>query len=273
MISAGGGASFALRDVGLCYPNGKEALRRIALSAHRGEHVAIIGPSGAGKTSLLRLLGLSLRPNRGSLELLGRNPWDLSARELRRLRSRIGTVHQQPPIPRRQRVITAILAGRLGVWPWWKSAFSLLYPLDIEGPERVLARLELADRLFERCDQLSGGQLQRVGIARVLYQQPELFLADEPVSSMDPTLARHSIRQLVEEATRRSVTLVASLHAVDLALEWFPRIIGLKAGEVAFDLPPARLTAAMMRDLYASQGSVSPMPRPEPSPPILSFGP
>ena len=127
--------------------------------------------------------------------------------------------------------------GRLGQWPWWKSALSLLYPADIAGPREQLARLDLADRLFERCDQLSGGQLQRVGVARVLYQRPDLLLADEPVSAMDPALADLTVNQLHSEAATRGVTLVASLHVVDIALRWFPRVIGLKAGEIVFDLP------------------------------------
>ncbi|HEX9275340.1 MAG TPA: ATP-binding cassette domain-containing protein [Casimicrobiaceae bacterium] len=256
--------SFQLANVGLSYPNGQRALSGVTLAAARGERLAIIGPSGAGKTSLLRLLAVSLRPDDGSIDVLGQTPWRLSARALRRMRCRIGVVHQKPPIPGRQRAITAILAGRLGVWPWWKSVASLFYPADITGAEAQLARLELADRLFERCDRLSGGQLQRVGVARVLYQQPELVLADEPVSAMDPTLANVTLGELVQDATARAVTLVASLHAVDLALHWFPRIVGLKAGEVVFDLPPVRITDALLSDLYASESSVPPTQAPEP---------
>ena len=250
--------SFQLDDVGLRYSNEQQALSRITLGAGCGERIAVIGPSGAGKTSLLRLLAAALRPSDGRIEVLQQKPWQLSSRSLRRLRCRIGVVHQKPPLPARQRAITAILAGRLGVWPWWKSVLSLIYPADIDGAEAQRARLELADRLFERCDRLSGGQLQRVGVARVLYQQPDLILADEPVSAMDPTLANHTISQLVNEASSRSVTMVASLHAVDLALHWFPRIVGLKGGAVAFDLPPVRVSDALLRDLYASESSVPP---------------
>lgn len=250
--------SFELEEIGLVHANGQRALRGLSLSAGRGERVAIIGPSGAGKSSLLRLLATSLRPTEGRISVLEANPWQLAGADLKRLRSRIGVVHQAPPLPPRQRAITAVIAGRLGQWPWWKSALSLLYPADIAGPREQLARLDLADRLFERCDQLSGGQLQRVGVARVLYQRPDLLLADEPVSAMDPALADLTINQLHSEAATRGVTLVASLHVVDIALRWFPRVIGLKAGEVVFDLPAVRVSDSVLRDLYASETGTIP---------------
>lgn len=250
--------SFELARIGVIHANGQRALRAVTLAAGRGERLAIIGPSGAGKSTLLRVLGTSMRPTEGRVSVLERNPWQLSGAELKRLRSRIGVVHQAPPIPPRQRAITAVIAGRLGQWPWWKSALSLLYPADIAGPREQLARLDLADRLFERCDQLSGGQLQRVGVARVLYQRPDLLLADEPVSAMDPALADLTVSQLHSEAAARGVTLVASLHVVDIALRWFPRVIGLKAGEIVFDLPAARVSDSVLRDLYASETGTLP---------------
>ena len=249
--------SIELDRVGLVHDNGRaqgqRALRAVTIAAKRGERLAIIGPSGAGKTTLLRILATSIRPTEGRVSVLGSHPWQLNGSELRSLRSRIGFIHQAPPIPPRQRAITAVIAGRLGQWPWWKSALSLIYPADIAGPREQLARLELADRLFDRCDRFSGGQLQRVGVARVLYQRPELLLADEPVSAMDPALADLTVSQLHAEAQSRGVTLVASLHAVDIALRWFPRVIGLKAGELAFDLPSAQVSEGVLRELYASE--------------------
>jgi phosphonate transport system ATP-binding protein len=127
------------------------------------------------------------------------------------------------------------------------------------GPHTCLERLQLGDRLFERCDRLSGGQLQRVGVARVLYQAPQLLLADEPVSAMDPVLSDLVISQLIHETASRNATLIASLHAVDIALLWFPRIIGIKNGEIAFDLPPAAVTESMLKELYASEMDNLPM--------------
>jgi phosphonate transport system ATP-binding protein len=250
--------SFQLDHLGLTHGNGHRALAGVSLAAVAGEKIAIIGPSGAGKTSLIRLIASSLRPTEGRITTLEVSPWQLGAGELKALRARIGVIHQTPPIPPRLRVVTAVLAGRLGQWPAWKSLASLLYPADIAGARAALAKLDLADRLFDRCDRLSGGQLQRVGLARVLYQQPALVLADEPVSAMDPALADHAINQLITDASARGATLVASLHAVDLALKWFPRVIGIKAGEVMFDLPPVKIDDALLRELYSSEGSILP---------------
>ncbi len=257
--------SLLFADAGLRYGNAHRALQRLSFAIAAGEQVAVIGPSGAGKSSLLRLAAAAVRPTEGRVELLGFSPWQQSASALRRLRARVGVVHQAPPIPPRLRVVTAVLAGRLGQWSTWKALRSLLYPADIEGAREVLARLDLADRLFDRCDRLSGGQLQRVGIARVLYQQPDLLLADEPVSALDPALADLAVGQLVGYSRSRGATLVASLHAVDLALKWFPRLVGLRHGELVFDLPADRVTRALLQDLYAGEGAVLPTQANDPS--------
>lgn len=242
-----------VQNVSFNHANGANALRNISFSVKSGECIAIIGASGSGKTTLLNLLAFALKPTEGLIEHNGNNPWRIPKKSLKELRSTIGTVHQSPPIPSQQRVVTAILAGRLGQWPMWKSVISLIYPLDMVGAHTALDRLQLGDRLFDRCDCLSGGQLQRVGIARILYQAPQLILADEPVSAMDPVLSDLVIGQLVDETKSRNATLIASLHAVDIALRWFPRIIGVKSGEVVFDLPAAEVTEKLLKELYASE--------------------
>ncbi|MFL9811985.1 phosphonate ABC transporter ATP-binding protein [Stutzerimonas sp. VN223-3] len=245
--------TLSLSGVGHTHANGHVALRSIDLQIAKGERVAIIGPSGAGKTTLLRLLATHLQPNTGCLSLLGCEPWSLSAAARQKLRTRIGLVHQAPPLPPRQRVITSVLAGRLGQWSLGRSLLSLIYPLDKQGAAEALGRLDLADKLYERCDQLSGGQLQRVGIARVLYQRPELILADEPVSAMDPVLAAYSLSVLNREAMHHQATLLASLHAVDLALEHFPRVIGVRNGSILFDKASAEVTPVELEALYANE--------------------
>lgn len=260
-----------LRAVGLTHPGGLRALRDIELNIPAGERVAIIGPSGAGKTTLLRLLAAGLTPSQGQLEVLGQDPGALRGRRLRQLRTRIGLIHQSPPLPARQRVVTAVLAGRLGIWSLPRALISLCYPLDIPGARGALTPLDLQDKLFARCDQLSGGQLQRVGIARVLYQRPEVLLADEPVSAMDPVLASHTLALLNRIAGERNTTLVASLHAVELALEHFPRVIGIRDGQIMFDKPADAVSQADLTELYRNQGlthtsagSISTTPRATP---------
>ncbi|UAW99231.1 ATP-binding cassette domain-containing protein [Halopseudomonas nanhaiensis] len=270
--------SIRLAGVGAAHPGAGQVLKGLELGIETGERVAVIGPSGAGKTSLLRLLGMSLVPASGSLQILGSNPAELSARATRRLRSRIGLIHQSPPLPARQRVITAVSAGRLGQWSTLRALASLCYPLDISGVRSILSRLDLEDKLFERCDQLSGGQLQRVGIARVLYQQAELILADEPVSAMDPLLADHTLALLNRLAEEDGTTLVASLHAVDLALRHFPRVIGLRDGEVLFDRPASQVSDADLQALYANASlTAEPLPKagvaPAVQPPKLPIRP
>lgn len=257
--------SFLLEGVVLVHPNGQRALAGVRLAARAGERIAVIGPSGAGKTTLLRVVGASLRPTEGAVQVLDAAPWQLGARALRRLRARIGTVHQSPPIAPRLRVVTAVLAGRLGQWSTARALGSLLRPADIAGAHAALARLAMEDRLFERCDRLSGGQLQRVGVARVLYQRPALLLADEPVSALDPTLADATVRELVAQSEATGATLVASLHAVELALRWFPRVVGMRAGQVLFDLPAGEVTRAMLDALYASEGGVPAAHAPQPA--------
>ncbi|MNO52491.1 Glutamine transport ATP-binding protein GlnQ [compost metagenome] len=234
------------------------ALDALSLRIGLGERVAIIGPSGAGKSSLLHLMATAIQPSAGRVELFGEQPWALSSGARQRLRARVGLVHQAPPLPPRQRVVTAVLAGRLGQWGTLRGLLNLMYPTDVPGARQVLAELGLADKLFVQCGQLSGGQLQRVGIARALYQRPALLLTDEPVSAMDPVLADHSLALLNRHAQANGVTLVASLHAVDLALAHFPRVIGIREGRLAFDCPAHAVTQAMLDALYANEQLVSP---------------
>lgn len=244
--------SLCLDGVGVVHANGRRALDAVSLEVAAGERVALIGPSGAGKTTLLRVAGASLRPTSGRVGVLDADPWALRAAALKQLRARVGFVHQAPPIAPRLRVVTAVLAGRLGTWGLGKALRSWLVPGDIAGARDALARMGLAERVFDRCDQLSGGQLQRVAIARTLYQSPELLLADEPVSALDPTSADGVLRELVGAAEASGAAFVASLHAVDLALRWFPRVVGMRGGVVAFDLPAAQVTPERLRALYAA---------------------
>lgn len=228
------------------------ALRAVGLVVQSGEQVAVIGPSGAGKTTLLHLMACALRPALGRLEIEGQDPWSLGTAPLQRLRGRLFLAPQVPPLPPRQRVVTSVLAGRLPGMGLASSLRSLFYPVGIDLAEAALARFDLESKLFERVDRLSGGERQRVGLARLVASNAQLLLVDEPLSALDPERARQAIAALCTVARERSATLVASLHHVEMALAHFPRIIGLKGGELAFDLPAAQVTPERLHELYAS---------------------
>jgi phosphonate transport system ATP-binding protein len=229
------------------------ALDGLSLTVERGQQVAVIGPSGAGKTTLLHVVAAALPPAQGAVSLDGQTPWSLPRSALQRLRGRLFLAPQAPPLPPRQRVITATLAARLPAQGLWSALRSLFYPDNIAGAHAALSRFDLADKIFERVDRLSGGERQRVGLARALLSPATLWLIDEPLSALDPTRARQAIATLIDESKARGVTLVATLHQVDVALEHFARIVGLKAGRVAFDLPAAQVTRDMLAELYGSE--------------------
>jgi phosphonate transport system ATP-binding protein len=215
-----------------------------------GEQVAIIGPSGAGKTTLLQVLACALVPTAGSFTLNGQHPWQLSRSALQRLRGQLFLAPQVPPLPPRQRVVTSVLAGRLPAMGLWASLRSLFYPADIPAAFDALERFDLGNKLFERVDRLSGGERQRVGLARGLLSPARFWLIDEPLSALDPTRSRQAVAALVDEAQARGVTLVATLHQVDVALRHFPRVVGMRDGKVAFDLPAAQVTRDKLAELY-----------------------
>ncbi|MBK6470481.1 MAG: ATP-binding cassette domain-containing protein [Betaproteobacteria bacterium] len=232
-------------------PGAAPALQPLRLQVAAGEHVAVIGPSGAGKTTLLQVLACALPPSAGTVQVDGQNPWGLTRRALQRLRGRLFLAPQVPPLPPRQRVVTAVLAGRLPAMGLLASLRSLFYPSDIPAAHAALESFDLADKLFERVDRLSGGERQRVGLARALLAPAGLWLVDEPLSALDPTRSRQAVQTLVQQARSRGVTLVATLHQVDVALANFPRIVALRDGRLAFDLPAAEVTRDKLERLYA----------------------
>lgn len=210
----------------------------------------MIGPSGAGKTTLLQVLACSLPPVTGSLTLDGQAPWKLARQNLQRLRGSLFLAPQVPPLPPRQRVVTAVLAGRLPRLSLLASVRALLYPDDIPAAYEALEQFDLTDKLFERVDRLSGGERQRVGLARALLAPAKAWLIDEPLSALDPTRSRQAIATLVDGAQQRGVTLVTTLHQVEVALAHFPRIVGLREGALEFDLPAAEVSPARLSKLY-----------------------
>jgi len=227
------------------------AVDGIDLKVRRGDRVAFIGPSGAGKTTLFRMLNLTIPPTSGTLLFDGLDVRRLHGRRLREVRRRIGTVYQQHNLVPRLPVIHNVLSGRLGDWSLWRAMRSLIRPKDAALAYEALGQVGIPEKLYERTETLSGGQQQRVAIARTLVQDPEVILADEPVSSVDPALASGIVKLLVDLSETYRKTLIINLHSVDLALAHFHRVIGLRDGRIAFDLPAAEATDDALATLYA----------------------
>jgi phosphonate transport system ATP-binding protein len=243
--------AFTLDEVNVVFGQGA-ALAQVSLAVQPGEAVALVGPSGSGKTTLLRLLNGSLRPTSGAVRVNGRALAEMSATELRRTRASIGFVHQDLRLVPNLRVVQNVVAGRLGSLSLPASIRAMLLTpphLQREAHE-VLERVGIAEKLFERTDRLSGGQRQRVAIARALFQKPIALLADEPVSSVDPARARDAVRLLVEISRDRNLTLCMSLHNLELAREFFPRLIALRRGRVVFDRPTPEVGPGEFAQLY-----------------------
>lgn len=230
--------------------SGPAALQDLTLSIGQGEQVALVGPSGAGKTTLLHTLACAHRPDAGQFTLFGIDPWKASESQRQRMRAQLFLAPQTPPLPPRQRVVTAVLAGRLPQWSIWQALASLFKPADPEAAYLALARFNLQEKLYSRVDRLSGGERQRCSLARLLVSQAQAFLVDEPLSALDPALAGQTLAVLQEEAASRNATLVCSLHQVELARAYFPRIVGVRAGRIVFDASRESVTDSMIDALY-----------------------
>jgi len=247
--------AYRVRDLCVRHPGGSAQtpciLKDFTLDVSRGEQVAVIGPSGAGKTTLLAALSLSRQPDGGLLELFGAQPWSLTSGQRHALRRRLFLAPQTPPLPPRQRVVTAVLAGKLPNWSLSQALASLIHPRQAQLAAAALAPFDLQDKLYSRVDRLSGGERQRVSLARLLVADAEILLADEPLSALDPRLARQTLEALQAAARRRGATLICSLHQVELAHAQFPRVVGMRDGFKHFDLPRNQVTAGMLTALYA----------------------
>lgn len=253
---------------------GPTALQDLTLSIAQGEQVALIGPSGAGKTTLLHTLACAQRPASGQFTAFGVDPWTAGDAQRHALRARLFLAPQTPPLPPRQRVVTAVLAGRLPQWSVWRALASLFKPADPEAAYQALARFNLQDKLFSRVDRLSGGERQRCSLARLLVSQAHAFLVDEPLSALDPALAVHTLSVLQQEAAARNATLVCSLHQVELARAHFPRIVGVRAGRIVFDTDRESVTDDMVDALYRhakhSGAAAEELPEPPATAPLIT---
>ncbi len=220
------------------------------LEIGRGERVAVIGPSGAGKSTLLRTLKGYVGVSHGKAEVMGINLATAPRSERRRIHRRIALIYQQFHLARRLTVFQNVLCGRLGLTSRWRSLLGRFTKEDRRVAWSAVCEVGLQEQVHQRADTLSGGEQQRVAVARALAQQPEIVLADEPVSSLDPAWAEDVLELIAKVQTHHHVTLLMSLHQPHLARRFAERIIGLRDGRVVFDGPPAGLTEARLEDIY-----------------------
>ena len=223
----------------------------VSLSISRGEAVALVGSSGAGKTTLLRLIAGMLAPTSGSLTTYGAAPHEL--RDRRKRSEMVGMVQQRLDLVPQLSVRHNVEAGMLGRWSLWRSLAGLFLPIEHAGSREAIAQVGLAGLERERVSRLSGGEQQRVAIARALAQDPKIIVADEPVASLDPTLADQVLQAFRAVASEEGKTVIASLHTPEMARDHFDRVVGVKSGRVAFDVPASELSREMLDAVYDGQ--------------------
>ena len=236
------------------YPTGDEALRGVSLTVGNDEVVFVIGPSGAGKSTLIRCINRLVEPDAGSITLDGLEITTLPSAELRRARRQMGMIFQEFNLVERLTVMENVLAGRLGyvgLWQAWRRRFP---PEDVAMAFATLRRVGLEGMETKRADALSGGQRQRVGIARALVQRPKILLVDEPTSSLDPKTSKAVMALITELADEERIPALINIHDVPLARRFAQRIIGLSAGRVVFEGPPAALDRAALGVIYGGAG-------------------
>lgn len=231
-------SSIEICQVSKRYENGFQALHPTTLTIHPGEFTVILGSSGAGKSTLLRLVNGLETASTGEIAI---NGCKLNPRNQRRIRSQVGMIFQQFNLVNRLNVMSNVLTGRLYHRPWWESLLYLFPQRDYDLACLALSRVGLTDKAWNRAIKLSGGQQQRVAIARVLAQKPKVILADEPVASLDPATSSEILDILRTICQQDGVTVLTSLHQVELAMQFADRVIGIKQGRVVFDDSPVNL--------------------------------
>jgi phosphonate transport system ATP-binding protein len=238
------------------YDDGTVALKNVSFNVPDGEFLIVIGLSGSGKSTLLRCINRLIDPTEGEIIWNGINITNLKGDDLRKARRQIGMIFQHFNLVKRSSVMNNVLAGRLGYTSSWNSLFGRFSTEDKEKAWQALDRLGIEDQAYKRADELSGGQQQRVGVARALMQEPKMILADEPVASLDPVLA-HSILQYLEMLNQEDkMTIVCSLHYLDLVQRYSTQVIGLRDGEIVYKGSRAdiqAMTDEQFKDIYGEE--------------------
>ena len=249
----GGAPPLVVQGLGKTYGTGQKALAGVDLRIDTPQVVAIIGSSGAGKSTFIRCINRLVEPSTGSVRLHGLELTTLDRAGLRRARRRIGMIFQEFNLVERLSVMQNVLSGRLGAVSLWSSLRWRFPGEDIRAAFELLERVGLGGYHDRRADALSGGQRQRVGIARALMQRPELLLVDEPTASLDPKTSRQIMRLIRELAGERATPALVNIHDVALARTFADRIVGFQAGAVVFDGPPSALTDDALTLIYGAE--------------------
>jgi phosphonate transport system ATP-binding protein len=256
-----------IRDLRHSYNGSAPVLRGLDLRVEQGEFVGIIGLSGSGKSTLLRCINRLVEPSSGEIwvpsGLLNRRPdgaaidvLKLGTTDLRHLRRKVGMIFQQFNLAKRLSVIDNVLCGGLGYQPLLRSSLRIFSRAERRQALTNLKRVGLLEHAYKRADELSGGEQQRVAIARTLMQRPAIILADEPVSSLDPRLSRMVLDILRRVCGEDGITALVSLHTLDLTREYADRVVGLKAGEIIFDGPTGALDKPAVDAIYQRHESI-----------------
>ena len=246
--------SLVIRNLRKEYRAGVPVLKDVSLTIEGRGMTAIIGPSGTGKSTLVRCINRLVDPTAGEILFMGQDLARLSGRALRLARRRIGMVFQEYNLVERLSVIENVLTGRLGYVPVWRAFMRRFPAADVERAFQLLDAVGLGELATQRADQLSGGQRQRVGIARALMQEPDLMLADEPTSSLDPKTSVEIMELIARRAGERDIPVIVNIHNVDLARRFADRIVGMSKGEVVFDGPPRALEDSHLLAIYGGEG-------------------
>jgi phosphonate transport system ATP-binding protein len=247
-------AALVFRGVCKSYVAGKPVLNNITVEIAGTGITAIIGPSGTGKSTLVRCINGLVKPTSGEIIFRGQPLTGLKGRALRQSRARIGMVHQEYSLVERLSVMENVLSGRLGHISAWRAWLRRFPAHDIARAFELLDAVGLSTFAATRADQLSGGQRQRVGIARALMQNPEILLADEPTSSLDPKTSVEIIELMAKLAAVRGIPVLINIHNVELAKRFATRIIGMAGGCIVFDGPPSTLLDEHLATIYGGKG-------------------
>jgi phosphonate transport system ATP-binding protein len=244
-----------VRGLSLRYPNGKLALAGFDITVKPGELVVVLGGNGSGKTTLMRCVTRTLQPTEGSVRINGTDLAPLNGEKLRRARLELALISQHGSLVKRRSVLANVATGALGRYNDWYTAFGGLPAEELRLAHGYLGEVGLAHLARQRAGTLSGGQAQRVAIARGLAQRPRVLLADEPVASLDPEAAEDIMKLLRRLAREDNLAILCVLHQIELAHTYADRVVGIRDGRRAFDLPRDQLSREQMRGLYLSEAA------------------